>query len=253
VKQVLDSAAVQLAGSDFDRGQTWLSQAQGHISDAGSLVTRDGPRADPAPVDQALVSGYDAVVSGQRALLGEFDRTGNTQALIAVQDFAARALPQLSALRQVVPEASRPGVDTLMALVRQTQTSVTRARALCGQRCASLGGLGLPGLPPAGVVDDLPKGSSLTVPGLLSRGGLLSGPAAAVTGRAGPPASPAGPTPGVTGGGGLGAVPAPVTAGSITVRPAPVVIPPLASRLPQAQTTALPVPPPTVPALPGLP
>ena len=47
VKQSLNSAAVQLAGSDFDRGVTLLSQAQEHIGDARSLVERDGARADP--------------------------------------------------------------------------------------------------------------------------------------------------------------------------------------------------------------
>ena len=99
VKALRDSAAVQLASSDFDRGTTLLSQAQEHISDARALVDRDGAEVDPASLDVALVNARDTVRSGQRTLLAEFDRTGNPQALIALQDFVSRALPQLHTLR----------------------------------------------------------------------------------------------------------------------------------------------------------
>jgi len=136
VKQLLDSAAVQLASSDFDRGTTLLSQAQEHISDARALVDRDRAEADPASVDEALVKAHDAVSSGQRTLLAEFDRTGNPQALIALQDFVSRALPQLHVLRPLAPADSRPDVDAVIMLLQDIRTSPTRRVALCGQPCA---------------------------------------------------------------------------------------------------------------------
>ena len=151
VKALLDSAAVQLAGSDFGRGTTLLSQAQEHISDAAALVDRDGARAAPASVDEALLRAYDAANSGARSLLGEFDGTGNPQALTAVQDFATRALPQLYALSPLVPADSKPDVDALIRLIEDSQTSVARKVAVCGQPCASL-------------VGAAPAGSSVSAP-----------------------------------------------------------------------------------------
>lgn len=250
VKQVLDSAAVQLAGSEFDRGVTLLSQAQEHISDAGALVKRDGAQADPGSVDQAMLSAYDAVGAGQQALLGEFDRTGNPQALIAVQDFTVRALPQLNALRPLVPAASRPGVDNLMALLQQTRTTLVGKIAICGQPCASLGGAGPGGSLPSAPVTGLPTAltpGSLPAPALPTRGGLAGRPTGAITGGAvvvAPGGSVGGNVRGT-----LRAVLPPVTVGSLTVSVAPIVIPPLLPRLPVPPTT-LPAP---LPGLPGLP
>jgi hypothetical protein len=249
VKQVLDSAAVQLAGSDFDRGVTWLSQAQEHISDAGALVKRDGTQADPASVDQALVSAYSAVGDGQRALLGEFDRTGNAQALIATQDFAVRALPQLSALRPLVPAASRPAVDALTALLEQTRTTLVRKIAVCGQPCASLGSVRLGGSPSSAPVTDLPTAGGRVVPGLPTPRGLPGDPTAAITAPGAVVVGPGGPPLRVPAGT-RGAVLPPVTVASITVSPPPVVVVPLLPPLLPPATTALPAPPPGLPGLP---
>lgn len=141
VRQLLDTAAVQLSSPD-DRGTTLLSQADEHIGDAVALVDlvdRDGPQAQPASVNQALLDAYDAFSVGHLALLGEFDRTGNPQTLIAIQDFAARALPQLDALRPMAPAASRRNVDSLISLVQQGRASLAPRVARCGLPCGSLG------------------------------------------------------------------------------------------------------------------
>ena len=247
VKQVLNSAAVQLAGSDLDRGVTLLSQAQEHIGDARSLVERDRATADPASVNQALRSAYDSARTGQRALLGEFDRTRNTQALIALRDFTVRAMPQLDALRSLVPTASRPGVDALIALLHQTRTTLAGKIALCGQPCASLGGAGVgsptPSAPSTGLPFTLPAGG-LRLPGLPTGGLPVVGPVPAITGPGGvvvvAPATPPLPIP-------RGAILPPVTVGSLTVKPSPIVIPSL------PQLTPAPVLPPPPTGLPGLP
>jgi len=229
VKQALDSVAVQLAGSELDRGTVLLSQSQEHISDARSLVERDGQRADPSSVSQALSSAYDALSTGQRSLLGDFDRTRNTSTLIAVQDFASRALPQLNALSALVPPASRPEVDALIALLHESQATVARRIEVCGQSCASLGGIS-PGSSPSSV-PSLGATSTPTAGGRLS----AAGPTAAVTRpRA---VLPSGVPKTVRRGSGSVTVPQ-VTIGSLTIRPSPIAIPPVASVPP-----VLPVPP----------
>jgi len=240
VKQVLDSAAVRLAGSDFDRGVTWLSQAQEHISDARGLVRRDGAQSDPASVDQALVSAYGAVGDGQRALLGEFDRTGNAQALIATQDFAVRALPQLSALRPLVPAASRPAVDALTALLEQTRTTLARKIAVCGQPCAS---------PSSAPVTDLPNARGRVVPGLPTARGLPGNPTVGITAPGGVVVGPGG-SPLRVPARPRGADLPPVTVASITVSPPPVVIAPPKPPLLPTVTTVLPAPTAGLPLLP---
>ena len=253
VKQVLNSAAVQLAGSDFDRGVTLLSQAQEHIGDARSLVERDRALADAALVNQALLGAESAVTGGQRALLGEFDRSGNVQALIAVQDFAVRALPQLNALRIQVPAASRPDVDALIALLHDTQAAVARQIAVCGLPCASLGGA-TPASPYSSAPSSRPthtlSGGGLAIPGVPARRLPVVGPSPAITGPGGMVVGPTAPPLPFTGNGFGGAIVPPVSAGSITVSPSSIVIPPVRHLLPKAPTPVL-LPAPT--GLPGLP
>jgi len=248
VKQLLNHAAVQLSGDDFDRGVTLLSQGQEHISEAAALVDRDGAQAEPASVNAALLGAYDAVDAGQRGLLAEFDRAANTQALIAVQDFVVRSLPQLNALRRVVPPASRPDVDRLLTLLQETRSSLAREVATCGQPCASmtLGGLSGQGLP-----------TTVTGTGATAGGLPAPAPTAIITGPVGvivgPSVSPV-PVTSVPG----AVLQPPVTIGSVTLTPTasptptPSVVPGL-SPLPLPLATSAPVllPPPTV--LPSLP
>jgi hypothetical protein len=260
VKHLLDSVAVKLADSDLDRGVTLLSQAQEHVSDARALVERDGARADPVSVDEALLSAYDAVNGGQRALLGEFDRSGSPRSLLAVQDFAVRVLPQLNALRPLAPAASRPEVDALIALLQETRTTLARKIAVCGQPCAATGGVGLDSssssAPPTGrssttapeslVAPGLPTpglpAPALPTPGPPIRGGLpvhdpkatVSRPGAVV----GPSVSPLSPLP-ITRSTQAAILPS-VTVGPLNPSSSPETIP-----------TTVPLPTPT--GLPGLP
>jgi len=243
VKALLDSAAVQLAGSDFDRGTTLLSQAQEHISDAGALVERDGAQVDPAFVNQALLSGFDAVTAGQRALLGEFDQTGNPQALIAVQDFDVRALPQLKALRPLVPESSRPQVDALITLLQETETTLARRIAVCGQPCAAL-------VTSVSSVTASPSAASTGLASTVTTSGVAtSRSTGAITSLVGVLVDPFVAPPLIATSGTTARVLPPVTVGPITVSPSPIVIPPLP--LPTSAPTVLPLPLPN--GLPGLP
>ena len=242
VKALLDSAAVQLAGSDFDRGTTLLSQAQGHVSDASSLVDRDGTDTDPASVDRALLGAYDAASGGQRALLGEFDRTGNPQALLAIQDFVAHALPQLSALRSLLPADSKPDIDALTALLQSSRASLARKIAVCGQQCTSLGGVDLGTLAPlTGLPAPLPAPGvpAVGVPTLGSTAGVTIGGGAATVDPPIPGSSSSGqglptsgdgipmPTPLTKNSGTINVSPPALPLGPIAVNPSPIVIPPI--------------------------
>jgi len=247
VKQVLNSAAVQLAGSTFDRGVTLLSQAQDDIGDARSLVERDRTRADPAGVNLALLSALDSARTGQQALLGDFERTKNPQSLIAIQDFAVRAMAQLKALRLQVPASSRADVEALIAVVNQSQSTLAREIGVCGQPCAALGGAGLSSpsaSPTTGPAAQRPAGSP-PVPGVPTGRLPVVGPVPAVTGPTAVVGHPGSPLPllgGVT-------VPA-ITARSVTVRPSPIRIPPLIPPLPLPTTPALPTAPTPIAVLP---
>ena len=165
VKQLLDSAAVQLAGSDHDKGMTLLAQAQQHISEAVDLVDAGNP--DPALVNEALGNAYEATLDGQRILFAVYDRDHDQQSLIATQDFAARAIPQLQALRDRVPAASVPSVDRLLALLQLGDEAAARKLAACGAPCASAsapatgpGPSSLPSLPSVPVPKGLPTTAS---------------------------------------------------------------------------------------------
>jgi hypothetical protein len=249
VKQVLNSAAVQLAGSTFERGVTLLSQAQDDIGDARALVERDRTRADPAAVNLALLSALDSAGTGQQALLGDFDRTRNPQSLIAIQDFAVRAMAQLKALRLQVPASSRADVEALIALVSQSQSTLAREIAGCGQPCAALGSAGLGGSPASptsgspttGPTAKRPAGSQ-PAPGVPTGRLPVVGPVPAITGPTAAVGHPGSPLP--LGG---GITPPPITVGSITGRPSPIQIPPL---LPLPPTPALPTAPAPIAVLP---
>jgi hypothetical protein len=248
VKQVLNSAAVQLAGSPFDRGVTLLSQAQNDIGDARSLVERDRIRTDPAAMNLALLSALDSATAGQRALLGDFERTKNPQSLIAIQDFAVRAMAQLKALRLQVPASSRADVEALIALVNRSQSTLAREIAVCGQPCAALGGAGLdssPASPTTGPTAKRPAGSQL-VPGVPTGRLPVVGPVPKVTGPSTAVSHTGSPLPllgGVT-------LP-PISVGSVTGQPSPIPIPiPIPPLLPLPITPALPTAPIPIAVLP---
>lgn len=181
VKQLLDAAAVQLAGSEHDRGLTLLAQGQQHISEAGDLA--DGGTTDPAPYDEALGAAYDATLGGQRTLLALYDSNHDQQALIAVQDFTARALPQVQALRSRVPAASVPAVDRLVTLLQLGEEAVARKVEACGAPCAALDRPGstpgpstLPALPrPSGAA------APTSTPGVLVPSGSASLPGVGIS------------------------------------------------------------------------
>ena len=248
MKQMLNSAAVQLAGSDLDRGTTLLSQADGHIGDARTLVERDRALADPVPVNEALRNAYESATTGQRLLLGGFDRTQDPQALIAVQDFTSRALPQLAALRQQVPQGSRPGVDALIALLQRTRVTLAGKVAACGQPCASITTVDPVRGPDRTPTTDgfLTPARGLRLPGLPTSGLTAAGQAPAITSPGAVvvgPGVPQLPVPKVA------TLPA-VKVGPITVRPSPIVVPRPPSLMPKAPAPVVPPLPTTLPGLP---
>ncbi|QGN58337.1 DUF5667 domain-containing protein [Nostocoides sp. HKS02] len=195
VKSWLDNVAVRLADSDFDRGQTYLTQAQEHISDARSVVERPGGSPSADDVNVAVQQAIDSVQGGQRALDRSYAATGNPQALLAMRDFTARALPQVEVLRAEAPAGSLPLVGRLEALLQDSQQAAQRRLAACGAPCATLvpsayNPASLPGpasTNPAGTNPSAQSGSgSLGSPGAVGADGTtITVPSTAITGGAG--------------------------------------------------------------------
>ena len=231
VKGWLDGVAVRLADSDLERGQTYLSQAQGHVSDARELA--DGSR-DVADIDTALVAATDSVRKGRQALDTSYATTGNPQALLAMRDFTARTLPQLEALRTEVPPESLPKLAVLEALLRDTEETTSRRIAACGGACSGFASspLGPSSLP--GSATTAPSGS----PTSAASGGVTV-PDTAVTVPGGVPvpggSSSSGP---VVGGGGGSA--------SVGTTGASVGLPTLSVSVPVVPSATATVPLPTV-------
>lgn len=148
VKSWLDGVQVRLADNDLDRGRAHLAQAQEHISDARELAERRSSHED---VDVALRAAITSVQRGQRSLDAAYTATRNPQAVIAMRDFTARALPQVDVLRGEVPAESLPLVGQLEALLRESQDATARRIAACGAPCSDLastfGPASLPSLP----------------------------------------------------------------------------------------------------------
>jgi hypothetical protein len=178
VKGWLDSVAVQMAGSDRERGLTHLSQAQEHISDARTLA--EAGDSQVRTLEGTIEAATESVRSGQRDLNASFDATGNPQDLIATRDFAARALPQVEALRTEVPGSLLPDVNELLALLAATEHTSQQRLAACLPTCPS-------GAPAAGpsTLPTLPSPSAATtsVPGAsgTARPPAVTVPSTAVT------------------------------------------------------------------------
>lgn len=245
VKGWLDGVAVRLATSDFQRGTTYLGQAQEHISDSRDLAARTDP--DVGDINSALTAAAESVQSGQRALDRDYATTGNPQALLAQRDFTDRALPQVDALRDEVPLGSRGALDRLEALLRDSQVATTRRIAACGGHCGevlrtSLGPSSLPSTTStAGTTSGAVRSGSSSSP--VTAGGGITVPNAPITGGAGGNAPAPGATAGTggatVGGGGVGA--------TLSTGGAKATLPTISATLPlPSATVTVPLPSATV-------
>ena len=232
VRGWLDGVAVRLADSDLERGQTYLSQAQDHVSDARTLSDRSSQ--DVGDINTALDAATDSVRKGRLALDTSYASTGNPQALLAMRDFTARTLPQLDALRTEVPAGSLPALAALESLLRDTERATSGRLAACGSPCsgAAQAGLGPSSIP--GSATTAPSGS----PTASSSNGVTV-PDTAVTVPGGVPV-PGGSTPGgpVVGGGGGGS--------TVGTGGASVGLPTLSVSVPVVPSVTATVPLPTV-------
>jgi hypothetical protein len=231
VKGWLDGVAVRLADNDLERGRTYLSQAQGHVSDARTLS--EGSR-QVTDVDTALTAAADSVRKGRQALDTSYASTGNPQALLAMRDFTARTLPQLEALRTEVPAESLPQLAVLESLLRDTEQITARRLAACGSACSGVASstLGPASLP--GSVTTAPSGSPTA-----SGSGGVTVPDTAVTVPGGVPVPGGSSTSGpVVGGGGGGS--------SVGTTGASVGLPTLSVSVPVVPSVTATVPLPTV-------
>jgi len=130
VKQLLDRAAVQLAGSRYDEGLTYLAQAQEHIADARDLI--DGGSPAPHDLDTAYDAATDATGRAQTILMEVYRTEHRPEALTELADFYTRAIPQVDAMRPRVPADSLASWQRLRDLLGAGQVATLRELAACG-------------------------------------------------------------------------------------------------------------------------
>jgi Domain of unknown function (DUF5667) len=203
VKELIQSAQVQLAHGDLARGQVLLDQAGGHIGDARTLVSRGAP--EPADVNTALRAASGDLGDAQHDLLAHFARTQDPAALTALARFATQQSPQLAQLRGRVPVESEPLVDGLLAQLGSTAAQVRTLTAQCGAPCASVPVGDLPG--PDGLLGSASTAAATGGPGGPRLAGNAGSGLGGLLGTGG-----SGTGSGTTGG--LGGASGPVSAGS---------------------------------------
>ncbi|GAA2741983.1 hypothetical protein GCM10009868_10150 [Terrabacter aerolatus] len=197
VKQLLDRAAVQLAGSRYDEGLTYLAQAQEHITEARDLLDGGAPSAHD--LDTAYDSATDAASRAQTILMEVYRTEQRADALTELSDFYTRAIPQVDAMRPRVPAASLPAWQRLRDLLGAGEVATLRGLAgctSCGERATAARQL-LAGLPGSSTSS---PGSGTSAPGTLpsTRGGATaSSPAPSVPRPSGATSAGGVPLPGV--------------------------------------------------------
>lgn len=178
VKQLLDRAAIQLAGSRYDEGLTYLAQAQEHITEARELL--DGGSPSTHDLDTAYDSATDATSRAQTILMEVYRTQQRADALTELSDFYTRAIPQVDAMRPRVPAGSLPAWQRLHDLLAAGEVATLRGLAgcgVCGDRATAARQL-LAGLTAAGSPSS--PGSGTPAPGTLpsgSGGATVSSPA----------------------------------------------------------------------------
>lgn len=175
VKQLLDRAAIQLAGSRYDEGLTYLAQAQEHITEARELLDAGSPSTHD--LDTAYDSATDATGRAQTILMEVYRTQQRADALTELSDFYTRAIPQVDAMRPRVPAGSLPAWQRLRDLLGAGEVATLRGLAACGacgdrataarQLLAALAGAGTPSSP----------GSGTSAPGTRPSGATASSPA----------------------------------------------------------------------------
>jgi hypothetical protein len=170
IKQVLDRVAVQLADSRHDEGLTYLARARQHIDEAHDLLDRG--TASPVDIDTALDAASDSTRRAQNILMDVYRTEQRADALTELSDFYAPAVPQVEAMRDRVPVASRPAWQRLRDVLGRGQLATLRELAscsVCGERAsaaraalAALASASHPGAGPTapGALPTLPGGAA---------------------------------------------------------------------------------------------
>lgn len=133
VKGWLDAIAVQVSGSQHDRGMTELAQAQEHISDARDLLAEDPVAGEH--VAKAFTDAASSLRAARRDLQEDYAKSHQPRSLLALSDFAQRVRPQLSAMRPDVPPSAMPAYTDLLQLLDLVEASTRQLLATCGAPC----------------------------------------------------------------------------------------------------------------------
>lgn len=200
IKRVAESAQVQLARGDINRGKRELQHAGTRLDEVGKLAGAPGALAPSArEVGAALGAGdSDRIVDtladmdgatrrGVDLLFEASQDSGSTEPLAVVQDFATRQQSKLAAVLPALPAVARDrAAESLALLVRihKTTTMEISRRANCpAAGCPPLDTSGCyctPGepVPPGGGSPGAPGSISPGLPRDTARPGVPTAPGA---------------------------------------------------------------------------
>ncbi|MCH8627682.1 hypothetical protein MM440_07765 [Arsenicicoccus piscis] len=174
VRQVVDGAQVQLAGSTAAQGRVLLGQAREHVTDTGTLADRS--QLDTDAIRESLQNAASAVSVGESKLFEAFEESRSPDDLAPVRDFTVWVEPQLATLRTRLPADTLSSLNQLAATVAAGRTTLNAKLVACGAGCAGVAPLGTP----------TPSATSPANPTATPTASVSSAPAPSQT----PPAAP---------------------------------------------------------------
>lgn len=265
IKRVAESAQVQLARGDINRGKRELQHAGTRLDEVGKLAAVPGALAPSAADVGSALGGKDselivdtladmdgATRRGVELLFNAARDTGSTEPLAVIQDFATRQQSELAAVLPALPGIARDRAAESLALLARIRTTTTVELS----RLSNCPAAGCPPLDTSGCHctpgDSVPPGATPTGPGRIGPG--LPGGTAVPALPTAPGAPTDKPKPAQPGNGDPSELPDPVASeiGDM-LDDLPPLPEPEPVHNPPAPTPAAPVPTPSLTSLPALP
>jgi hypothetical protein len=203
IKRVAESAQVQLARGDLGRGKRELQHAGTRLDEVGKLASAPGALAPSAAgIGAALGANKGELIvdtlgdmdgatrRGVERLFEASRKTGSTEPLAVIRDFATRQQSELAAVLPALPAVARGRAAESLALLARIRTTTTaeigRLANCAGADCPPANTAGChctPGdsAPPVGAVPGDPGTGVPGLPGGPAGPALPTGPGAPTT------------------------------------------------------------------------
>ena len=141
IKRIIEGAQTGLSGGEADKGSAVLANASDRLDEVDALTRQDGV-ADDLRIAETLNDFTDQATQASDLLLADYAHQGNESSIVALRDFSAASLDQLTALEPLIPAEAR---DELIRAAQTLNTISVQAT----QQCPSCGGSPIVSFPPA--------------------------------------------------------------------------------------------------------